>query len=61
MEIIRENPLKWHYKIGGKYYNITIDDELEHWLKKDRFQPEINEKGIVKLKGVLIEKILEYL
>ena len=60
MEIKRINPRRWEYKINGIYHTITISEELEHWLNKSSYNPDFEKKiGIIKLDGILIEKILE--
>ena len=55
-----DNSRQWTYKANGSIYTITLDDTAEHWLLKSDCEPTGNiETGIVKLKGIPIEKIFE--
>lgn len=60
MEMTRVSPRKWSIKIDKSWHNVTISEELENWLNKPRFSPEVTKQiGITKLNGIPIEQIFE--
>ena len=59
MIVERINKLEWFFRCDNVRYSVEIEDRLEHWLNKTKYNPKLNETRIISLDGIKIELILQ--